>query len=188
MADETQQAASPAAKVEEKKGGNLKTVLLIGIPAFLVQLVVIYFLTAKYIVPMTTHLPNGNASAHAGGGGTHDSAAASNDSESSDTESKDQFIYVVKDMIINPAGTNGQRYLLTTIAFNMSSEDAVKSLEKKEMAVRDLLNSVLTSKTMEQLVDVTKREGLREEIAVRTRELVDRGKLRDVYFSKYIVQ
>lgn len=162
------------------KGGMVKKILIFGVPAFLIQLVVVYFLTAKFVVPMTAQQPESKA--------IEQSSKESDDDMSGQKESKEQHIFVVKDLIINPAATNGQRYLLSTIAFNLSSDEAMKSLEKKEMALRDILNSILTSKTMDQLIDVTKRESLREEIAVKAQTLVDRGKLRSVYFSKYIIQ
>jgi flagellar FliL protein len=180
MAEETPVTEQAKPATREKKPGKIKKILVFGVPAFLVQVVLIYFLTAKFVVPMTMHRveydpPDAEGQKH---------APASSESSSS----KEQYIYVVKDLIINPAGTNGQRYLLSTIAFNLSSEDAMKSLERKEMAVRDMLNSVLTSKTMDQLIDVTKRENLRQEIAAKATEMVEKGKLQSVYFSKYIVQ
>jgi flagellar FliL protein len=173
---------------EKKGGGMMKKLLIFGVPAFLVQLVLIYFLTAKFVVPMTVQSHVGKVGKHDAGdkSSAHEEEAA--DEEESGDEAKATHIYVVKDMIINPAGTNGQRYLLATIAFNVSTEKAMKELEVKEIAVRDMLNSILTRRTMEQLTDVAQRESLREEIQSHAKELVSGGKVKSVYFSKYIVQ
>ena len=189
MAEETPKTEQPAEKSESPKGkgGMMKKLLIFGVPAFFVQLVLIYFLTAKFVVPMTTHYQ---------GVGAADQSGKGKSSEHGETESVDagkesgneENIYVIKDMIVNPAGTNGQRYLLSTIAFNLSSEEALKSFEKKEIAVRDLLNSILTSKTMDQLIDVKQREALRQEIVSKSKALIGHGKLNSVYFSKYIIQ
>ncbi|MER3522575.1 MAG: flagellar basal body protein FliL [Ignavibacteria bacterium] len=183
MADETPEQTSPAP--EEQKGRALKKIVLIGVPAFFMQLVLVYFLTAKFLVPVA--LQNTGAMIV-----TPVAQAHCEHTESPAAEKKgdvrEEYIYVIKDLIINPAGTNGQRYLLTTIGFNVSSEEARKELEKKELAVRDALNSILTSKTMDDLIDVSKRELLRQEIFTRCRELVKIGKLQSVYFSKYIIQ
>lgn len=180
MADEKPTTEQPAETTQSKKDGLGKRILIFGIPVFLVQFIVVYFLVAKFIVPSTGHKQTETAVEQSG----HERENTKTDKE----EAKEQHIYAVKDLIINPAATNGQRYLLTTIAFDLSSNDALKNLEKKEMAVRDALNSILTSKTMEQLIDVSKRESLREEIAGKVAHLVDRGTLQSVYFSKYIIQ
>lgn len=179
MAEET--PATETQSQQPAESSFTRKLIIFGIPAFLVQLVVVYFLTAKFVVPLAVQ----NSVAATPGTAT---AAPSEEGSPSSADVKDDFIFVIKDMIINPAGTNGQRYLLTTIAFNVSTEEGMKSLEKREMAVRDLLNTVLTSKTMDQLIDVSKREALRQEIFGQSKTLVNNGVLRSVYFSKYIIQ
>lgn len=181
MAEEKNEQPAAAAPAAKQSPRSTKNILLIGVPAFLVQLVLVYFLTAKFLVPISLK----NAAA----------ASPQNPSEAShavpahdESETQEEFLFVIKDLIINPAGTNGQRYLLTTIGFNVSSEAARKEMEKKELAVRDALNSILTSKTMDDLIDVSKREMLRHEIYERCKELIKSGKLQSVYFSKYIIQ
>lgn len=191
MAEETstteQSPEKPGSSGE--KGGMFKKILIFGVPAFLVQLVLIYFLTAKFVVPITVQRQVAGAGDHSGKEKGHaDDSASGGQAKDEDDGAGEQHIYVIKDLIINPAGTNGQRYLLSTIAFNVSTDEALKSLERKEMAVRDLLNSILTSKTMDQLIDVTQRDPLRQEIASKAKTLVNHGKLNSVYFSKYIIQ
>jgi flagellar FliL protein len=172
----------------KEKSGMIKKLLIFGVPAFLVQLVLVYFLTAKFIVPITIQHNGSKAAVQSVKDERGNQHSSESDGASEEGEAKEQHIYVVKDLIINPAGTNGQRYLLSTIAFNVSTEEGLKELETKEMAVRDLLNSILTSKTMEQLIDVTQRESLRQEIGKRAEGMIANGKLLSVYFSKYIVQ
>ncbi len=186
MAEESQSQENIEAKPEAKAGmSTIKKLLIFGLPALLVQLVVVYFLTAKFIVPMTVEKAVGKPESVDAKSGKEQSEG---EEDGTGSDAKEEHIYIIKDMIVNPAGTNGQRYLLTTIAFNVSSEEALKDLEKKEMAVRDALNSVLTSKGMDELIDVAQREPLRKEIAERVKELVTHGKLSGVYFSKYIIQ
>jgi flagellar FliL protein len=97
-------------------------------------------------------------------------------------------IYVVKDIIVNPAGTNGTRFLLTTIGFEVSSPEARRELELKDVQLRDLLNTILTSKDMVTLSLVDQREALRQEIARKVGSMVQSGTLNNVYFSKFIIQ
>jgi len=170
---------SPEAKGKEQGGApvvkqplNIKKLLIIGVPVFLVQLAAIYFLMVKFIAP--------------GGAPTADSGKAADAKESA--EHPAQSIFVIKDIIVNPAGTNGTRFLLTTIGLEVTTPEAEKDLEKKEVQVRDVLNSVLTSKGLDELVNVEQREALRAEIFQKVGELVKPGSLANVYFSKFIIQ
>jgi len=80
-------------------------------------------------------------------------------------ESGEQNIHVVKDVIVNPAGTNGTRFLLTTIGFEVTTGEGRRELESKDVQVRDMLNSILTSKDLTTLVNADEREPLRQEIS-----------------------
>ena len=167
-----QKPPAPAGEQAAKSPFQAKKLIVIGVPVFLVQLVVIYVVMAKFVVPMSS--------------GQKESAKPAEVKESA--EHPTQSIFVVKDIIVNPAGTNGTRFLLTTIGFEVSTPEAQKELEKKEVQVRDVLNSVLTSKGLDELVSVEQRETLRTEISQRVSELVKSGSLANVYFSKFIIQ
>ncbi|HTY09854.1 MAG TPA: flagellar basal body-associated FliL family protein [Bacteroidota bacterium] len=149
-----------------------KKTLMIGIPIFVVQLAIVYFLMVKFIA----------APPHA------DAAAQKTEEEAQKGETATQNIFLIKDVIINPAGTNGTRFLLTTVGIEVSTPEAQQELEKKEVQVRDLLNSILTSKGLNELVNIDQRELLRGEISKKVGELLKAGKLRNVYFSKFIIQ
>ena len=164
-------AQHAAAEQVSKQPLNLKKLILFGVPVFLVQLVAIYFLMSKFVVPSSA---------------AKESAKPAETKEAA--EHPAQSIFVVKDIIVNPAGTNGTRFLLTTIGLEVTTPEAQNDLEKKEVQVRDILNSVLTSKGLDDLVNVEQREALRAEIFQKVSELVKSGTLANVYFSKFIIQ
>jgi flagellar FliL protein len=145
--------------------------VIIGIPVFLVQLAVVYFLVAKFAAS-----PSASAQS--------EPAKAAETKEPAEAKS----IFVVKDVIVNPAGTNGTRFLLTTVGFEISGAEREKDLEKKEVQVRDVLNTVLTSKGLDELVRPDQREALRKEIFQKVAEMLPAGTLTNVYFSKFIIQ
>jgi len=174
---QAEQPAGPAATEEAKKGGGLqvKKLLMFGVPVFIVQLVVVYFVMTRFASPA----PAGeNVHPASEVKGSHEGAA----------EAGEQNIYVVKDVIVNPAGTNGTRFLLTTIGFEVTTGEGKRELENKDVQVRDVLNSILTSKDLAYLVNADGREPLRQEIAQRVGELIRNGSLTNVYFSKFIIQ
>jgi flagellar FliL protein len=147
--------------------------VIIGIPVFLVQLAVVYFLVAKFVAPSS------------GGGAPAEPPKAA---ETKETAEAAKSIFVVKDVIVNPAGTNGTRFLLTTVGFEINGVEKEKELEKREVQVRDVLNSILTSKGLDELVKIDQRETLRKEIFQKVGELLPAGTLTNVYFSKFIIQ
>jgi len=154
---------------------SVKKILLIGIPLFIVQVIIVYLIVVEFVVKT----PNQADSK------TPISGQTIAGTEGSDTSDK---IYVVKDLIINPAGTNGNRYLLVSVGLETSNQAAFQELSQKDLQVRDVLNTVFTSKTLLELIDVSKRENLRNEIAKRSSELLKNGSVVRVYFSKYIIQ
>jgi len=170
--------AAPAAVVPDHQaqpsGLQIKKLAMIGIPVFIVQLAIVYFVAVKFLSP-ASHSPA-------------DAAAASAEAEKETQANAEPNIYLIKDLIINPAGTNGNRFLLASVGFEVSSPAALQDLQKKEIQVRDALNTILTGKTLNELVDISKREGLRAEIAKHVGGLVKNGTMKNVYFSKFIIQ
>jgi len=174
MAKETQppEPAKAAAPAPAPQGMTPMKLVVVGIPLFLVQLAVVYFLVVKFIAPASAA----------------PAAEPARASEQKETPESAKSIYVVKDVIVNPAGTNGTRFLLTTVGFEISGVEREKELEKKEVQVRDVLNTILTSKGLEDLAGNEQREALRKEILQRVGEMLPAGSLTNVYFSKFIIQ
>jgi len=157
--------------------------MMIGIGAgvFILQTVLVYLLIVFVLVPRMN------------GAGAHDQSAAAEKSatqteSSGDSKDAGKFVYVVKDLIINPAGTGGTRFLLTTVGVETGNEEELKSIEKKDVVVRDVLNTILAAKTVEILDDQTKREALRKEIRDSLQKSIRPEKVSQVYFSKFIIQ
>jgi len=175
MAKETQppEPAKPAAPAPAAQGMTPMKLVIIGVPLFLVQLAVVYFLVVKFVAP--------GAAAPAPAG---EAAKAAEQKDASEAKS----IYVVKDVIVNPAGTNGTRFLLTTVGFEINGVEREKEVEKMEVQVRDVLNTILTSKGLEDLSGNEQREALRKEILQKVGAMLPAGSLTNVYFSKFIIQ
>lgn len=150
---------------------STKKILMIGVPLFLIQVVVVYFIVVKLF---------GNS---AGSSGTPQQAVEQQVPSASTSK-----VFVVKDMIVNPAGTGGNRYLLVTVGLEVNTSKAYDEFQQKEVQVHDVLNTLFASKSLYELIDVSKREALRKEIAQKTSALLTSGTVTNVYFSKYIIQ
>lgn len=185
MATDVPAKEQAQAAVAESKGLPLKKLLIIGIPVFLVQLVVLFFLATKFFGPssQTQHPATSGSEREA------ESKEPSNEGgREGAKEGAEQSIFVVKDLIVNPAGTNGSRFLLLTVGFETSTPEGAKELEKREIQVRDALNTILTAKALDELSGNDRREALRGEIQAKVGELLKGGAITNVYFSKFIIQ
>jgi flagellar protein FliL len=154
------------------KGFSFKKVLIFGVPIFLVQVVIIYFIVTKFVFPSGEQKVEEKKTEHA-------------------EEKKEEVVrqvYVVSDLIVNPAGTNGTRFLLTTVGVEVDSSRTKEELEKKDIQVRDALITILTSKGLDELGKPEQRDLLRAQIAAKIGEMLVSGKPKNVYFGKFIIQ
>lgn len=177
----------PVAKVEdaattpgEKKGFNPK-ILLFGIPLFIIQLVAVYFITANVLL---NKIQTNHSSA------AHIPAEIKNEAAVNQPKPKElgKFVYMVEDLIINPAKTDGKRLLLSSLGFDVSTEQDHQELKSKDVLIKDAVISVMSSKEMTQLSSNSYRDTLRTEIMKRISQLMPNVKLNTIYFSKYILQ
>lgn len=166
--------------VPEPQKSSLIKGLAIGIPVFIVQLIVVYFITANILLSRLQNTAPHNA---ASGEATEEV-----DTAKTEQEERGKYIFLMEDVIINPAGTDGKRLLLTSIGFDVSREEDNAELKSKEVLVKDIVISLLSSKNIMQLGDGAYKDSLRHEIVGGFKEKMPKIKINDVYFSKYILQ
>ncbi|HIE04046.1 MAG TPA: flagellar basal body-associated FliL family protein [Candidatus Latescibacteria bacterium] len=98
-------------------------------------------------------------------------------------------IYLIKDLIVNPAGTHGTRFFLVSLGLEYSPPGAEDKVKEQEPRIRDSLITILAKKTLAQLSDITYREKLRREINQAVQKvLADDAKVLHIYFVKYVLQ
>jgi flagellar FliL protein len=89
---------------------------------------------------------------------------------------------------VNPAGTNGQKLLLTSLTFDVENEPSQKTIKEKEMIVKDIIISTLSSKSLIELSQVGYKDSLKIELANNLMASLKNVKVQSVYFTKYIIQ
>ena len=94
----------------------------------------------------------------------------------------------IDDIIVNPSGTGGTRFLAASIGFEIASPETVEIFEKRMPMIRDALITILGSKTIEQLSDPKEKEITRYQIKKRVEQLLSTGDLVAVYFTDFILQ
>ena len=177
MAKKKEEAAGNEEKAapEKKKGLNLK-VIFIGLPLFIIQLVLVYFITANFLVKTVPGQP-----------GHGDAQHVEEAEEESEEEEGELKIFTIKDLIINPAGTNGQRLLLLSVGFSVYGEEKFKKLEESEVILTDVVLSTLSVKTLSELSKVESKDSLKVELHNKIKEAMPKSSVKNVYFSKYVL-
>lgn len=171
---ETIQETAPA-RPDSGRGNKLLVIVLVVI----VQLIAAYFLIGLFLRKDGPSVGSKSIS---------QASVAAQSYNNNGGDPNFDHVYVVKDLIVNPAGTNGLRFLLTTIGLEATSEETVKELEKRDVQVRDAIIQILTSKTLIDLDNPSSRDSLKIEIAGSINRDLVTGKITNVYFSKFIIQ
>jgi len=90
--------------------------------------------------------------------------------------------------VVNPAGTGGTRFLSVSFGFELDSPELTSAFEERELAVRDALITILSSKTVAQLTDPKEKEIARYQIKKRLEQLLNTTEITGVYYTDFVLQ
>jgi flagellar FliL protein len=103
-------------------------------------------------------------------------------------EASASLVYAVKDIVVNPAGTGGTRFLSVSFGFELGSPELMMAFEEREPVVRDALITILSSKTVAQLTDAKQKEIVRYQIKKRLQQLLGSEEIEGVYYTDFVLQ
>ncbi|MEA3297717.1 MAG: flagellar basal body-associated FliL family protein [candidate division Zixibacteria bacterium] len=183
---------SSGTKSGGKAGGN-KLLLLggVGLGAVVIGIAVALFVVKPMMSDSTSEdsteqvdTSNDEKPAH-GAENEHAQPKKSHDGGHGESTS---LIYALGDIVINPAGTGGSRFLSVSFGFELECESMVTEFEAKEPVVRDALITILSSKTVAQLTDPKQKEIVRYQIKKRLSQVMQTDELAGVYFTDFVLQ
>jgi flagellar protein FliL len=90
--------------------------------------------------------------------------------------------------VVNITDANGERYLKIVIQLETSDLAVTAELEQLKPRIRDSILDLLTPKTFKDLMDLAGKQRLREDVAGRVNNILQRGKVTRVYFTEFVVQ
>ncbi len=96
--------------------------------------------------------------------------------------------YNIESIVVNPAGTGGTRYLSCGISFEMGSAEDVKIFEGKAAQVKDVLITILSSKTVDELADIRQRNQMRRQILMIVNRFLAPAQAKAVYLTDFVLQ
>jgi flagellar basal body-associated protein FliL len=144
------------------------------------------FLVVKAIAPRLVASRVKQAVANAGA--VEEPRQASEAKAAGGQESAMGTIDQISDLVVNPAGTDGTRYLCTTVALETIDPRVSEEIKSREAQIRDVLIGILSRRTIGELADLGTRDSLREEIRAAVNELLPGGEVVGVYFSNFVLQ
>jgi flagellar basal body-associated protein FliL len=171
-------------KVAVKSKLSFKTLILIGMPLVLVQVALAYFVVSSYIQP---HLPENKPKP--------EEKKAQEVKGASEADLSKFKTYEIKDIIVNPAETSGQRYLSVAVDIYIlpEVEPMIKNIEPE---IRNLIIERISRKRMDELDNFKAQQILRDEIKDDINSMISKYfssvflnfRVPRVVFSSYTIQ
>jgi flagellar FliL protein len=90
--------------------------------------------------------------------------------------------------VANLADKDADRYIKVTIIMEVQDEKVKEEATKRMPQIKDAINTLLFTKTSEELKSPEGIEKLKEEIIRRTNAILPLGGVKDVYFTEFIIQ
>lgn len=98
-------------------------------------------------------------------------------------------LYTIGDLVLNPAGSGGTRFLMLSVAFDVKDSAAVETLKQRDAEIKDAVLALVGAKTVEQLAEVSAREPLKVEIRELVSKIIKQKKLiKRVSFPQFVIQ
>ncbi|MEX0648312.1 MAG: flagellar basal body-associated FliL family protein [Balneolaceae bacterium] len=101
---------------------------------------------------------------------------------------KGGYYFQIEDVIVNPSSSDGQRYLIASIAFEFNNKGGLTQAESLKIEILDKVNSHLNKKTVEDLGDLSQRDELKSELRNEINNLFGQKMVRNLFFTKYVIQ
>jgi flagellar FliL protein len=106
-----------------------------------------------------------------------------------ETAKKSQgHIYNMEPFIVNLADPNQSRYLKIRISLESKEIKVNEEYEKRLPQLRDMILTLLSSKSYKDISDSEGKNRLREEITSRLNQLLSSYQVKAVYFTEFMIQ
>ena len=97
-------------------------------------------------------------------------------------------IYQMDNIVLNPAGSGGTRFLLLSVALEVKDAGTSDMLKGHDAEMRDAILRLFGTKTVDQVSEAASREELRGEVLAELNRMLPAGSIRRVYFPQFVIQ
>lgn len=180
---------TPAEAGEKKKSGNMLLIIII--------VVLVLVLIIGGVVAMLM-MNNHDAEAEAGSGAKKEASAhpeenakgtaASSEGSLQEGGTEVGLMFPLEPFTVNLLSESGRRYLKVEMNLEMEGEELSPELEEKKPVFRDIIIRQLSSKSLEEISTLKGKEKLKEEIVAELNTRLKDGKVKNIYFTDFVVQ
>jgi flagellar FliL protein len=103
-------------------------------------------------------------------------------------EMKESKIVSFDNLIVNPAGSQGTRFLMSSVALEVDGADAEKRLRDHEIEIRDLITSILESQSMQTLTSPGARDSVKNRVSAAVQPFAGKAAGLRVYLPQFVIQ
>ncbi|MFH0926655.1 MAG: flagellar basal body-associated FliL family protein [bacterium] len=96
--------------------------------------------------------------------------------------------YPMNTFIVNVSGPSGSRFLKVNMEFELENGELNKELDSRKSQIRDTLIDLLSSKTVSEVSSSQGKKGLRREILYKLNSFLITGKIKNVFFTEFVMQ
>lgn len=97
-------------------------------------------------------------------------------------------LYSFDTFIVNLADPGGIRYLKVSMQAELDSDKLADEIEKRKPQIRDIILTVLSSKTYAEVSTAQGKLALKQEIMRRINLTLTSGALKSIYFTEFVSQ
>lgn len=123
-------------------------------------------------------------------GGDADAEADADAKQEGDTKEGGQAapVHVLENLVLNPAASGGSRFLLLTVAIEIGSAKSAEDFKTRDAELRDIILTALGVKTVDELVEIARREELKTELKTAINAKFGKKAVKSLYFPQFVVQ
>lgn len=103
-------------------------------------------------------------------------------------DSQDVINYQFEELIVNPAGTNGKRFLVVEIGLELENKVHESMISKHKQKIKHNMIEAISTRTVEQLVRFEEREVMRNELTEIINNSIGVRSVRNLYYTRYVMQ
>lgn len=98
------------------------------------------------------------------------------------------LMYPLDTFTVNLLSESGRRYLKVEMNLEIDGQELSPELDTKKPVFRDIIIRILSSKSLEEISTIKGKEKLKEQIVEELNMRLKDGKVKNVYFTDFVVQ
>jgi flagellar FliL protein len=97
-------------------------------------------------------------------------------------------IYPMETFIVNLLDPHGKRFLKARLSLELDNELAIAEVERRLPQFRDSILTMLASKMYKDIIQLEGKYQLRAEMMMMLNRYLNSGKIKNIYFTEFIIQ